>query len=108
MGKRENDYQSGLIDRIKDRFDGCMVLKNDSSYIRGIPDLLVLYKDKWAALECKRGNKASHRPLQDYYVNKMNDMSYSSFIDPDNEQEVLDEMEQTFSPRRTTCISRRK
>lgn len=108
MGKRENDYQSGLIDRIKDRFDGCMVLKNDSSYIRGIPDLLVLYKDKWGALECKREKKASHRPLQDYYVKKMNDMSYSSFINPDNEQEVLDEMEQAFTSRRTTRVSRRK
>lgn len=93
---RENDYQSKLIKRIKERFPDAIVLKNDSSYKQGIPDLTVLWNDKWAALETKRSSKASHRPNQDYYVEKMNNMSYSSFIFPENEEEVLNEMEQSF------------
>ena len=105
---RENKYQAGLIKRIKERFDGSIVLKNDSSYKQGIPDLTVLYKDRWATLEVKKEDKASHRPNQDYYISRMNDMSYASFISPENEEEVLNEMEQAFKARRSTRVSRRK
>jgi hypothetical protein len=93
---RENDYQSKLIKRIKARFPDAIVLKNDPSYKQGIPDLTVLWKDKWAALETKKSSNAPHRPNQDYYVDKMNNMSFSSFIFPENEEEVLNEMEQSF------------
>ncbi len=93
---RENQYQAKLIKRIKERFPDAMVLKNDPSYKQGIPDLTILWKDKWAALETKRSEDSPHRPNQDYYVEKMNSMSYSSFIFPENEEEVLNEMEQSF------------
>ena len=96
---RENIYQSQLIKRIKEKFPGCIVMKNDSSYIQGIPDLTVLNGDRWATLEVKQSKNASHRPNQDYYVDKMNSMSFSSFISPDNEQEVLNAMEQSFQGR---------
>ena len=96
---RENKYQSQLIKRIKDKFPGSIVLKNDASYKQGIPDLTVLYGDKWATLEVKKSEGASHRPNQDYYVEKMNSMSFSSFISPDNEQEVLDAMDRSFNGR---------
>ena len=107
---RENQYQSQLIKRIKERFPDSIVMKNDSSYIQGIPDLTVLYGDKWATLEVKQSENASHRPNQDFYVEKMNNMSFSSFITPENEQEVLDEMEQSFArhSRRKSRISRSK
>jgi hypothetical protein len=100
MSKKESGFQHELICEIKRRFSGAIVTKLDSSYIQGIPDLLVLYKDKWATLECKRSNTAMHRPNQDYYVHKMNDMSFSRFISPENEEEVLNEMEQAFELRR--------
>lgn len=92
----ENKFQSKLIKEIKDRFPGCIVMKNDSSYIQGIPDLLVLFRNKWAALEVKKSNTASHRPNQDYYVDKMNDMSYAAFIYPENKEEVLNGMARSF------------
>lgn len=104
---RENDFQAGLIKTIEKRFDGCIVVKNDAKYKRGIPDLTVLYKNKWAALECKKDKRASHRPNQDYYISRMNEMSYASFISPENQEEVLDEMEQAFTSRRSTRVSRR-
>ena len=94
--KKENAFQSALIKELKKIFPGCMVLKNDSSYYQGIPDLLVLYNDRWAMLECKRSSTASHRPNQDYYIEKFGKMSYASFISPDNKEEVLDELQQAF------------
>lgn len=96
MSKLERDFQANLIKDVKDRFPGSIVLKNDSSYIQGIPDLLVLFEDKWATLEVKRSQKASHRPNQEYYVNLMNDMSFSRFICPENKEEVLSELESAF------------
>lgn len=96
--KEERKFQAELIKEIKDRFPGCMVLKNDPNYIQGIPDLLVLHKKHWASLECKRTASSSHRANQDYYVDKMNNMSFSRFIFPENKKEVLDELEQSFKP----------
>lgn len=96
VNKLERDFQSKLIKRLKDEFEGCVVLKNDSSYIQGIPDLLVLFDDKWAMLECKRSSSASHRPNQEYYVDLLDKMSFSRFICPENEEEVLHELEQAF------------
>ena len=92
----ESKFQADLIKKIKERLPGAIVLKNDPNYIQGMPDLTVLYKDKWATLECKKTGKAKHRPNQDYYVKTMNDMSYSAFIYPENEEEVLNEISQSF------------
>lgn len=92
----ESKFQSNLIKEIKATFPGCVVLKNDSSYLQGIPDLSIFYKDKWAALEVKKSANASHQPNQDYYVNKMNEMSYSKFIYPENKEEVLNELKHKF------------
>lgn len=92
----ENKFQAQLKKDLKNRFPGCIVMKADSADIQGIPDLLVLYKDKWASLEVKKNAKASHRPNQDYYVNQMDDMSFSRFIYPENKEEVLNELQQTF------------
>ena len=84
-----------------------MVLKNDANYIQGIPDLLILYRNKWAALECKRSEKEHHQPNQDYYIQLMDDMSYASFVYPENKEVVLNELQFTFQPRRSTRLSRR-
>lgn len=92
----ERDFQSKLIKELKLMFPGCIVMKNDANYIQGIPDLLILYNNKWASLECKKNGRASRQPNQEYYVKKMNDMSYSSFIYPENKKEVLDELQRAF------------
>lgn len=93
----ENKFQSKLIKELKKEFPGCMVLKNDPTYLQGIPDLLVLYKDKWASLEVKKSAKAKHQPNQDYYVDKMNEMSHSAFIYPENKDEVMNDLRKTFN-----------
>ena len=97
---KESKFQSNLIKKLKTMFDGCIVMKTDPNYIQGIPDLLILYKDKWASLECKKSSTASHRPNQSYFVDVMNNMSFSRFINPENEEVVLNELQQAFRPRR--------
>lgn len=92
----ENKFQAKLIKKIKTLFPGCFVLKNDPTYLQGVPDLLVLYKDKWAALECKKSANARHQPNQDYYVARMDDMSFSAFIYPENEDEIISELKHRF------------
>lgn len=96
MAKKESDFQSKLIKEIEKRFVGSIVMKNDANYIQGIPDLLVLFKNKWAALECKKEENSSKRPNQPYYVKTMNEMSFARFISPENKEEVLNDMEQSF------------
>ena len=93
---KESKFQSDLKKELKQMFPGCIVTKMDSGDIQGIPDLLILYKNKWATLENKRSANASKRPNQEYYVNKMNDMSFSRFIYPENKEEVLNDLRKTF------------
>lgn len=96
VSKLERDFQARLIKDLKNMFPGSIIMKTDPTYIQGLPDLLILHKDKWAALEVKRSATASKRPNQDYYVNKMDDMSYASFIYPENKEDVLDELRKTL------------
>ena len=91
----ESGFQDKLIYELKNLFPGCMIFKMDQ--IQGIPDLLILYKDKWASLENKKSANAKRQPNQEYYVDKMNEMSFSRFIYPENKEEVLNELQQTFN-----------
>lgn len=90
----ESGFQDKLVATLKEILPGCMTFKMDQ--IQGIPDLLILYKDKWLSLECKRSARAKRQPNQEYYVNLMNQMSFSRFICPENKEEVLNEILQTF------------
>lgn len=92
----ESQFQAKLIKELKKRFPGCIVMKNDSGYLQGFPDLLILYNDKWASLECKQSAGAKRRPNQEYYVGKMDEMSFSRFICPENKEEVLYDLQQSF------------
>lgn len=90
----ENQFQSALIKKLKASYD--FVIKLDPNYIQGIPDLLILHNDKWATLECKRSKDASKRPNQEYYISKMDELSFSRFIYPENEKQVLQELKLYF------------
>ena len=94
--KKENRFQSDLIKELKTEFDGCVILKNDANYIQGFPDLTILHKDKWAVLECKKSANENHQPNQDDYVRRLNSMSYSSFIFPENKSSVIEGLHKLF------------
>lgn len=93
--KLESGFQDRLRKTILNRFPGSMVFKMDQ--IQGIPDFLVLYKNKYAFLENKKSERATHRPNQDYYVNKLNEMSFARFVYPENRDEVLNELDKFFN-----------
>lgn len=92
----ENRFKTKLIAEIEDLFPGCMVMHLDPNEIQGIPDLLILYKDKWAVLEGKKSANASVRPNQQYYVELMDRMSFAAFIFPENKDVVLEALYMHF------------
>ena len=92
----ERDFQPNLIKDLERLFPGCLVMKLDANYIQGIPDLLILYGERWAVLECKRSAKAPRRPNQEHYVSRLDEMSFSRFVYPENREEVLHELQQAF------------
>lgn len=104
----ERDYQARLIKKLKGRFKGCVILKNDSSYLQGIPDLLILYKNKWAMLEVKASINSPYRTNQDYYIQLLDDMSFAAVVYPENEEDVLDDLQYAFSARRSSRLPQRK
>lgn len=92
----ENKFQSQLIKDLKNMFPGCIVLKNDSSYMQGFPDLTILYKNYWAVLECKKSINEPFQPNQEYYIELLDSMSFSSMICPENREVILDEIQRAF------------
>ena len=96
MSKLESKFQKEFIDEAKTRYPGCVALKNDSSYIQGFPDWTILYKNKWAVLEMKKERGAKKQPNQEYYVETLNDMSFSRFVFPENEEEVIEDLDSLF------------
>lgn len=94
--KLESGFQAELIQDLKELFPGSIVLKNDSSYMQGIPDLLLLYKTHWAVLECKRSASEPYQPNQPWYVETMNHMSFAAFIYPENREEIINALCEAF------------
>lgn len=94
--KKENQFQSELKKDIRKLFPGCYIFKNDPNEEQGLPDLLVLYHDKWAALECKRCKNAPDQVNQPWHLDKMNKMSFARRIFPENKEEVLDELQRAL------------
>lgn len=92
--KRESDFQAKLIEELEQRFPDALVTKFDCK--QGWPDVFIFQGDRWAALECKREKNSAHQANQDYYVEKMNNMSFSRFIFPENKEEVLHDLEQAL------------
>ena len=62
----ENNFQAKLKKELKKRFAGCLVIKLDSADNKGIPDLLILYKNKWDSIECKKYRFENNRHNQEY------------------------------------------
>lgn len=90
----ETKFQKDVKDAITEKLPNAIILKQQTK--QGIPDLLIVNKDKWVALECKISETAHHQPNQEHYIRKMNQMSYASFIFPENKEEVLNEVFKTL------------
>lgn len=94
----ESKFQARLVKKLRAMFPGCVILKNDPSHLLGIPDLSVFYGNRWVMLECKAAYDSPVQPNQPFYVEKLNGMSYAAFIYPENEEEILREVQQALAP----------
>lgn len=104
----ERTYQAALIKRIKKKFPHCFILKNDSSYLQGVPDLLVLYGPWWAMLEVKPSMEAEFEPNQEYYLEQLSLMGgFAAVICPENEESVLHDLQSAFANSRRTRLPQR-
>jgi hypothetical protein len=101
----ESAYQSKLITKLRSLFPGCVILKNDTDYMQGILDLSIFYGPRWAMLEVKASARSPEQPNQRYYVEQLNEMSFAAFIYPENEKEVLDDLEQALRSKRSARAS---
>lgn len=102
---KESIYQGLIIRRLEKEYPGCLVIKNDSGYIQGIPDLLILFENRWAMLEVKASEDAPTEANQPYYVEYLNNMSYAAFIYPENEDEIFYELQLALGARGTARVS---
>lgn len=105
---RESAFQRELIKELREMFPGCIILKNDSGYLQGVPDLMVLIGDLWAALECKAHAQAATQPNQDHYVSVMRNMSFAAFVYPENKDAILHELQLACAARRSTRLPERQ
>ena len=90
---KESKFQHRLISEIEERLPGCIILKNDPTYIQGVPDLTILHNNRWAALEIKKQHNAKRQPNQDYYIDILNSMSFARVVYPENKEVILDELQ---------------
>jgi len=104
---RESRFQRNLILELEEMFPGCIIMKNDCNYIQGIPDLTILFGKHWAVMECKRSMEEDYEPNQEYYLDRLDNMSFAAMICPENKEAVLYELQQSFSIRRTARLSKR-
>lgn len=102
----ENRYQAQLIKKLERMFPGCIIIKNDPQHRQGMLDLLILWRNKWAFLEVKSSKRAGIQPNQGYYIDMLDEMSFASYIYPENEEEVLNALQQAFEPPRRTRVSK--
>lgn len=104
----EGAFKTKVLNRIREMFPGCEIVKLDPAYQQGTPDTAILYGPFWASLEFKKSATAKKQPNQDHYINKLDEMSFAAFIYPENEEEVLCALEQAFKPPRRARVSKSK
>lgn len=93
----ESKFQALLIDELQELFPDVMVLKNDSGYRQGFPDLTVLWRKRWAVLECKASESSPYQPNQEWYLDKLGLLSFSKTIYPENKDTVLKQLKSFFN-----------
>jgi hypothetical protein len=101
----EGKFKDLLHKEIEALFPGCIILIGNSACIQGIPDWVIFYENKYAFLEVKPSAVADKRPNQDWWVDKIDSMSFSSFIYPENKEEVLHDLQLAFGTHRASRVS---
>jgi len=103
----ESKFQGELIKKIEARFPGAVILKNDSGYRQGIPDLSIFHGSRWSILEVKpeypRPGTDDFEPNQEWYLEYFNKMWFATAVYPGNEEEVLHALDTALSPGKSSA-----
>lgn len=89
----ESKFQAETIKMIRKMLPGCIIMKTNPNYLQGIPDTLVLFGPRWALIEFKRSENEPFQPNQEWYIEHLNAMSYSTMMCPENRKMKLDELQ---------------
>lgn len=89
----ERKFEKQVCSELLEMFPGAVLLKLDPLYIQGIPDRLILFGERWASLEIKRLPTSHKQPNQEFYIKKLNNMSYASFLNIKNKELVYDRLQ---------------
>lgn len=101
-------YKVKLIEKLERMFPGALIYGNDPLRShQGIPDLTILYNDRWAMLEVKASLTAKRQPNQPHWVAHYNELSFAAFICPENETEVLNALQAALTSSRAACNTER-
>lgn len=105
--KNEAGFQDKLIKLFETvLFPGSIVMKNDSAYRQGFPDLTIYLPDGFAIfLEVKKSDDEPYQPNQEYYLMHCKERLgyFTATIYPENMEEVINEIQQAYEIRRKTC-----
>lgn len=96
MGAETKYKNEVLIPNLKRVLPGCFIQENDPKVRQGMPDLLILWGPHWAMLEVKASRDSPVRPNQPYWVEFFSTMSFSAFVYPENEEDVINAIQQAF------------
>lgn len=98
----ESAFKSKLRKELEQMFPGCVILKNDAEFQNGVPDMLILWRHKWAMLETKKKkpSPSDFEPNQEWWIEKFHGMSFAACIYPENKEEVISALQSAFwTPR---------
>lgn len=92
MATTEIPFERKFCKKLRDLHPDVYVMKNDASLVQGFPDRVIYFHDKYAILEFKRSANASRRPNQDWYINNFAQYTYSSYVYPENAEQVFNDL----------------
>lgn len=88
----ESEFKRKFKNMLEQSYPGCVLVDINPEQFRSFPDLLFLYDKFWATFEMKRTVGSAVRPNQPYWVEKLDNMSFSRFVEPGTAKEVLDDL----------------
>lgn len=101
----ESEFKKRLMREIERQYPGAVILKNDANARQGIPDHIILFGPRWAMFEAKAYQYSHRQPNQQYYIDVLNQMSFASFVYPQNKEWFLNELQQALRPDRRARLS---
>ncbi len=94
----ESKFKKRTERRIRKRLQRVKIyIVKSSTEVRSAPDLFILGSGMWAALEFKKHKDADRQPNQEHIIDYLDNMSYATFVYPENVEGVLDDLEELFT-----------